>query len=186
MSSSVWLTSLSMTVSRSIHVAANDIISFFFYSWIIFQCMYIPHLLCLLLCWWTFRLLLHLGYCKQCWHEYSVQFSRSVISDSLHPMDCSMLGSLSITNSQSLLKLISIELVMSSNHLILHHPLLLLPSVFSRITVFSSESVLHIRWPKYWSFSFSIGPSNEYSGLFPFRINQFDLLPVQGTLKSFL
>jgi len=80
-------------------------------------------------------------------------------------------ASLSITNSQSLLKLTSIELVMPSNHLILCHPLLLLPSVFTRISVFSNESVLHIRWPKYWSFSFSISPSNEYSGLISFRID---------------
>ena len=94
-------------------------------------------------------------------------------------------ASLSITNSQSLLKLISIELVMSSDHLILCH-LLLLPLIFASIRVFSSESVLHIRWPKYWSFSFTISPSNEYSGLISFRIYWFDLLAVQGTLKSLL
>ena len=94
--------------------------------------------------------------------------------------------SLSITNSQSLLKLMFIESVMPSNHLILCHPLLLLPSILPSIRVFSSESVLHIRWPKYWSFSFSISPSNEYSGLTSFRINWFDLLAVQGTLKSLL
>ena len=80
-------------------------------------------------------------------------------------------ASLSITNSQSLFKLMSIELVMPPNHLILYHPLLLLPSVFHRIRVFSSESVFRIRWPKYWSFSFSICPSNEYSGLISFRID---------------
>ena len=91
---------------------------------------------------------------------------------------------LSITNSQSLLKLMSIESVMPSNHLILCHPLLLLPSIFPSIRVFSNESVLHIRWPKYWSFSISI--SNEYSGLISFRIDWFDLLAVQGTLKSLL
>ena len=94
--------------------------------------------------------------------------------------------SLSITNSQSLLKLMSIELVMPSNHLILCRPLLLLPSVFPSIRVFSSESVLCIRWPKYWSFSFSISPSNEYSGLISFRMHWFDLLAIQGTLKSLL
>ena len=93
---------------------------------------------------------------------------------------------LSITNSQSLLKLMSIELVMTSNHLILCHPLLLLPSIFPSIRVFSNESVLHIRWPKYWSFSFSISPSNEYSGLISFRMDWLDLLAVQGTLKSLL
>ena len=93
---------------------------------------------------------------------------------------------LSITNSCSLLKLMSIESVMPSNHLILCHPLLLPPSVFPRIRVFSNESVLHIRWPKYWSFSFSISPSNEYSGLISFRIDWLYLLAVQGTLKSLL
>ena len=102
-----------------------------------------------------------------------------------NPMDCSTPG-FSITNSQSLLKLISIESVMSSNHLILCCPLLLLPSIFPRTRVFSSESVLHIRWPKFWSFRFSISPSNEYSGLISFRMKWFDLLAVQGTLKSFL
>ena len=87
-------------------------------------------------------------------------------------------ASLSFTIFQRLLKLMSIELVMSSNHLILCHPLLLLPSVFPSIRVFSSELVLHVRWPEYWSFSFSISPSNEYSGLISFRIDWFDLLPV--------
>ena len=95
-------------------------------------------------------------------------------------------ASLSITNSQSLLKLMSIDLVMPSNHLILCHPLLLLPSIFSRIRVISNESVLCIRWPKCWSFSFSISPSNEYSGLISFRIDWLDFLAVQGTLKSLL
>ena len=93
--------------------------------------------------------------------------------------------SLSITNSQSLLKLTSIESEMPSNHLILCHPLLLLPLIFPSIRVFSHQSVLHIRWPKYWSFSFSISPSNEYSGLVTFRLTDwFHLLAVQGTLKS--
>ena len=93
-------------------------------------------------------------------------------------------ASLSITNSWSLPKLMSNDSVMPSNHLILCRPCLLLPSIFSRIRVFSNESFLHIRWPKYWSFSFSIRPSNEYSGLIAFRIDWFDLLAVQGTLKS--
>ena len=105
-------------------------------------------------------------------------------------MDCSTPGphqaSLSITNYHSLLKLMSIESVMPSNHLILCHPLLLLPSVFLSIRVFSNESVLCIRWPKYWSFSFSISPSNEYSGLISFRMDCLDLLAVQGALKSLL
>ena len=95
-------------------------------------------------------------------------------------------ASLSITNSQSLLKLKSIESVMPSHHLVLCHPLLLLPSIFPNIRVFSNESVLHSRWPKYWSFSFSISPSNEYSGLISFRNDWFDLLAVQGTLKNLL
>ena len=95
-------------------------------------------------------------------------------------------ASLSITNSRSLLKLMSIESVMPSNHLILCLPLYLLPSIFPSIRVFSYESVLHIRGPKYWSFSFSISPSNEYSGLISFRMDWLDLLAVQGTLKSLL
>ena len=100
------------------------------------------------------------------------------------PMDCSMPGTLSITNSQSLLKLMSIKSVMLSNHLVLCRPLLLLPSVFSSIRVFSNESAPHIRWPKYWSFS--ISPSNEYSGLTSFRMDWFGLLAIQGTLKHLL
>ena len=93
-------------------------------------------------------------------------------------------ASLSITNSQSSLKLVSTESVMPSNHLILCRPLLLLPSIFPSIKVFSNELALHIRWPKYWSFRFSICPSNEYSGLISFRIDWFHLLAVKGTLKS--
>ena len=93
-------------------------------------------------------------------------------------------ASLSITNSRSLLKLMSIESVMPSNHLILCHPLLLLPLIFPSIRVFSNESVLCIRWPKYWRFSFSVSPSNEYSGLISFWIDWFDLFSVQGTLDS--
>ena len=95
-------------------------------------------------------------------------------------------ASLSISNSRNLFKLMSIELVMPSNHLILCHPPFLLPSIFPSIRVFSNESVLHIRWPKYWTLSFSISPSNEYSGLISFRIDWLDLLAVQGTLKSLL
>ena len=102
------------------------------------------------------------------------------------PWTAARQSSLSITNTQSLLKLMSIELVMPSNHLILCHPLLLLPSIFSHIRVFSNKSVLCIRCPKFWSFSFSISPSNEYSGLISFRIDWFYLLAVQGTLKSLL
>ena len=95
-------------------------------------------------------------------------------------------ASLSITNSQSLLQLMSIESVMPSNHLILCCPLFFTPSIFLSIRVFSKGSVLHIRWPKYWTFSFSISPSNEYSGLISFRMDWLDLLAIQGTLKSLL
>ena len=100
------------------------------------------------------------------------------------PWSAARQGSLSITNSWSLLKLMFIESVMPSNHLILCRPLLLLPSIIPSIRVFSNESALHIRWPKYWSFSFNISPSNEYSGLISFRIDWVDLLAVQGTVKS--
>ena len=114
----------------------------------------------------------------------SVQFS-SVMSNSLwHAKSAARQASLSITNSRSLLKLMPIEWVMPSNHFILCRPLLLLPSIFPSIRVLSNESVLHIKWPEYWSFSFSISPSSEYSGLISFRIDRFDLLAVQGTLKS--
>ena len=110
-------------------------------------------------------------------------FTHSVVSDSLWVLGLQHARFLSFTISQSLLKLMSIEWVMSSNHLILCHPLLLLPSIFPSIRVFSNESVLCIRWPKYWSFSFSISPSNE---LISFRMDWLDLLAVQGTLKSLL
>ena len=125
---------------------------------------------------------------QECWWEWShtQQFSsvHSVLSNSLQPMDSAHQASLKITNSQSLLKLLSFTLVMPSNHLILRCPLLLLPSIFPSIRVFSNESALHLRWPKYWSFS--ISSSNEYSGLISIRIDRLDLLAVQGTLKSLL
>ena len=117
----------------------------------------------------------------------SVQFSHSVMSDSMRPHDCSTPGlPLSITNSQSLLKLMSVESVIPSNHLISCRPLLLPPSVFPSIRIFSNESALRITWPNYWSFSFSISPSNEYSGLISFRMDWLDFLAVQETLKSLL
>ena len=128
---------------------------------------------------------LNLKYAK-IWHTNSVQFSHSVVSNSATPLTTARQVSLSITNSWGLLKLMSIELVMQSNHLILCHPLLLPPSIFLSIRVFSNESVLRIRWPKYWSFSFSISLSNEYSGLISFRMDWLDLLAVQDTLKSLL
>ena len=117
----------------------------------------------------------------------SVQFSHSVVSDSLWPHEpqhtrhpCPS------PNSQSSPKPMSIESVMPSNHLILCHPLLLLPSIFPSIRVFSNESALHIRWPKYWSFSFNISPSKDHPGLISFGMDWLDLLAVQGTLKSLL
>ena len=122
------------------------------------------------------------------WRHFSntVQLSRSVTSNSATPWTATHQASLSITNHQSLLKLISIDLVMPSNHFILCGPLLLPPSIFSSIRVFSNESVLPIRQPKYQSFSFSISPCNEYSGPISFRMDWLDLLAVQGALKSLL
>ena len=108
------------------------------------------------------------------------------VTQSCTPWTSACQTSLSFTISWSLLKLMSVESVMPSNHLIFYHPLLFLPSIFPSIRVFSEESALHVRWAKCWSFSFSISPSNEYSGLVSFRIDWFDLLAVQGTLKSFL
>ena len=110
----------------------------------------------------------------------------SCVQLSVIPWTTARQASLSFTVSWSLLKLMSIESVMPVNHLILCHPFLHPPSIFPNIRVFSNESSLHIRWPKYWSFSFSISPSNEYSGLISFRMDWFDLLAVQGTLKSLL
>ena len=119
-------------------------------------------------------------------HLWSVQFSCSVMSDSANPWTAAQQASLSITNTQSLPQIMSIKSEVPSNHLILCRPLLLLPSVYPSIRVFSHESVFCIRWPKHWSFSFSISPCNEYSGLISFRMNWFDPLAVQGTLKSLL
>ena len=111
---------------------------------------------------------------------------QSVMSESATPQTAACQAFLSITNSQSLVKLMSIESVMPPNHLILCRPLLLPPSIFPSIRVFSNESVLHTTWPKYWSFSFSISLSNEYSRLISFRVDWSNLLAVQGTLKSLL
>ena len=119
--------------------------------------------------------------------KLSALFSHSDMAESLWPHGVQHARlPLSFTTSQILLKLMSIELVMPSNHLILCHPLFLLPLIFPRIRVFSNESVLPIRWAKYWRFSFSIGPSNEYSGLISCRIDWLDFLAIQGTLKSLL
>ena len=121
------------------------------------------------------------------WHpRMPCHFSCSVMSNSVTPRTATWQASESISSSQSLPKLMCIELVMSSNHLILCRPLLLLPSIFPSIKVFSNESLLHIRWPGHWRFSFSISPSNEYSALISFRMDWLDLLAVQGTLKSLL
>ena len=116
----------------------------------------------------------------------SVQFSRSVMSNSAIPWTAACQASLAITNSWSPTKPISIESVLSSNHLILCHPLLLPPSNFPSIRLFSNESDLHTKWPKYWTFNFNINPSNERSRLISFRMDWLDLLAVQGTLKSLL
>ena len=123
---------------------------------------------------------------SQLFIHQSVQFSRPVVSDSATPWIAARQASLSVTNSWSLLKLMSIESVMPSSHLILCHPLFLLPSIPPSIRVYSSESTLCMRWPKYWSFSFSIIPSKEISGLISFRMDWFYLLAVQGTFKSLL
>ena len=131
-----------------------------------------------------------LSICLNARHFTEIQFSSvqslSCVQLFATPWTAVWQASLSITNSRSLPKLMSIELVMPSNHLILYHPLLFPPSIFPSIRVFSNESILHIRWSKYWSFSFSISPSNEYSGKISFRIYWLDLLVVQGTLKTFL
>ena len=117
----------------------------------------------------------------------SVQFSHSVVSDSLRPdgLHAARQASLSITNSWNLFKLMPFESVMPSSHLIPCHPLLLLPSIFPSIRVFSNDSVLYIRWPKFWNFSFNISPSNEHPGLISFRMDWLDLLAVQGTSGVF-
>ena len=129
--------------------------------------------------------ILHITLCRHVLQFSSVQ-SLCCVQLFETPWTTAHQASLSITSSQSLLKLISIELVMPSNHLILCHPLLLLPSIFPSIRVFSNVSALHIRWPKCWSFSFSISPSNEHPGLISFRMDSLDLLAAQGTLKSLL
>ena len=130
--------------------------------------------------------LLYVSYPVRSFENISSVQSLSRVQLFVTPWTAACQASLSITNSRNLLKLMSIESVMPSNHFILCHPLLLPPSIFPSIRVFSNESVFHIRWPKYWSFSFSISPSNEHSGLISFRIDLLDLLAVQETLKSLL
>ena len=132
--------------------------------------------------------LVHFCYTQQAVKNDQFNSVQSLIHVQLFvtPWTAARQASLSITNSQSLLKLMSFALVMPSNHLILCRPLLLLPSIFLNIRVFSNESVLHMRWPKYWSFSFSISPSNEYSGLLSFRMDWLDLLAVQRTPECLL
>ena len=132
-----------------------------------------------------FHWYIYLSSCQ--YHIVLIQFSSVLHScPTLRPHELQHAGLLSITNSRSPPKPMSIVSVMPSNHLILHHPLLLLPSVFPSIRVFSNESSLSIRWPKYWSFSFNISPTNEHPGLISFRMDGLDLLVVQGTLKSLL
>ena len=134
----------------------------------------------------TYRLLHSKGNRRQNDNQFSSVQLLSCVPLFVTPWIAACQASLSISNSQSLLKLMFLESVMPSNHLILCRPLLLLPSIFPSIKVFSNESVLRIRWPKYWSFSFSISPSNEYSGLISFGMDWLDFLAVQGTLKSLL
>ena len=141
--------------------------------------------ICKLNLWWSGSLrFLNWGFIH--FKVFSSLQSLSLVRLFVTPWTAAHQASLYITNSWSLLKLMSIKSVMTSNHLILCYPLLLLPPILPSIRVFSKESVLRIRWPKYWSFSFSISPSNEYSGLISFRIDWFDFLAVQGTLKSLL
>ena len=128
----------------------------------------------------------HSTKCLPLSQDHNVVQSLSHVRLFVTPWTAACQASLSITSSQSLLKLMSIELMMLTNHLILCRPLLFLSSIFPSIRVFSNESALHIKWPSYWSFSFSISPPSEYSGLISFRVDWFDLLAVQGTLKSFL
>ena len=129
---------------------------------------------------------MNVQFCQHHFFSFSSVQSLSRVLLFAAPWTAACQASLSITNSQNLLKLMSIELVMPSNHLILCRPLLLPPSIFSSIRIFSNESVLCIRWPKHWSFSFNISPSSEYSGLISFRMDWLDFLAVQGTLKSLL
>ena len=163
--------------------------------------MYIPHLVYLFIdghlsCFYLLAIVksasvnIHIWYLSTSFHfpwVYTlVQFSHSVVSDSVTPWIAARQASLSITNPRSLPRLTSIKSVMPSRHLILCHPLLLLPPIPPSIRDFSNESTLRMRWPKYWSFSFNISPSSEYPGLISFRMDWLDLLAVQGTLKSLL
>ena len=165
----------------SIHVFATNKVSFLWLTSIPLR-IYIPHLLYVVIYWWALRLLLYLDY----WllNEHVVVQSLSCVQ-LCDPMDCSTPGLPIHHQNRGLPKLMSIESVMPSNHLICS-PLLLLPSVFLNIRVFLNESALRIRWPKYWSFSFNISPSNEHPGLISFRMDWLDLLAVQGILKSLL
>ena len=200
--------SLSITVSKSIHVAANDIILFFAaeYYPVVHMCHIFFSFVLAMANSASVNLRMRVSYHTTVFSRYmprsgiagsysssifsflsSVQsLSRVWLFATQHARTVAQEASLSVTNSQSLLKLMSIESVMPSNHLILCHPLFLLPSIFPSIRVFSNESILRLRWPKYWSFSFNISPSNEYSGLISFRMDWLDLLAIQGTLKSLL
>ena len=159
----------------------------------LFVIFFFNELLLFLICVWQRTIALDWGWCLRGEVQRRSRLETPSSVQSLHhvwlfatPWTAAHQTSLSITNSWSLLKLMSIESVMPSNHLLLCWPLLLLPPICPSIRVFSSESVLHIRWPKYWSFNFNISPSNEYSGLISFRMDSLDLLAIQGTLKSLL
>ena len=144
------------------------------------ECIYVYLCICICVCIYKYL------YVYTCIYVFSSVQSLSCVRRFVTPWTVACQASLSITNSWRLLKLMSIESVMPFNHLILCHPLLLLPSIFPSIRVFSNESALHIRWPKYWSFSFNISPSNEQPGLISFKMDWWDLPAVQGTLKSLL
>ena len=170
----LFFTDLLHLVWKIIHIAASGIISLFFYVWVISHCIYVPHL-------YPFICHRHLGG----FHVFLVQLL-SRVQLFATPWTAAHQASLSSIISQGLLKLMSIESLMPSNYLILCRPLLLLPSIFPSTGVFSNELSLCIRYPKYWTLSFSISSSSEYSELISFRIDWFDLLAVQGTLKSLL
>ena len=160
---------------------------FFFYGWVNPHCIYLPHLLYSFLC--KRKQILYINtyvWNLDKWYQFSSVQSLSRVWLFATSWIAAHQASLSITNSRSSLKLMSIESVMPSGHLILCHPLLLLPPTPPSITDFSHESTLHMRWPKYWSFSFSIIPSKEHPGLISFRMDWLHLLAVQGTLKSLL
>ena len=157
-----------------------------FYGWLIYHCIYAPHLHYPFICWWTFRLFLCFGFVSSA--AMNIQFSSVAQScpTLCNPMGCSTPGHPVHHQLPEFTQTHVHQVGDATNHLILCRPLLLLPPIPPRIRVFSNESTLCMRWPKYWSFSFSISPSNEHPGLISFRMDWLDLLAVQGTLKSLL